>query len=81
MSKVEDLGNYYRIPADNRDLNYDKYFNEGITDMSSIEDYTSHNTRRLNLQEVENLLTSLEFIKGKSSNDLFKGYDGRWNQT
>lgn len=63
MSKVEDLGNYYRIPADNRDLNYDKYFNEGITDMSSIEDYTSHNTRRLNLQEVENLLTSLEFIK------------------
>ena len=62
MSKSKDLGNYYRIPADTRDLNYEKYFSKGDKDISLIEDYTSHNTERLNVKDVENLLSSLEFI-------------------
>jgi len=63
MSKAEELENFYRIPADTRDLNYDKYFSRGDRDVSLIEDYTSHNTRRLNVKETEDLLKSLEFIK------------------
>ena len=63
MSKAEELENYYRIPADTRDLNYDKYFSRGDRDVSLIEDYTSHNTRRLSVKETEDLLKSLEFIK------------------
>ncbi|TGL99228.1 polysaccharide biosynthesis protein [Leptospira jelokensis] len=63
MAKAEDLGDYYRIPADNRDLNYNKYFVEGEQIVSEIEDYTSHNTRRLNVNEVENLLLKLDYIK------------------
>ncbi len=47
MAKAQDLGGYYRIPADNRDLNYAKYFSEGEEKISQLEDYTSHNTRRL----------------------------------
>ena len=63
MAKVIDEGKYYNIPLDNRDLNYDKYFSRGDRDVSSIEDYTSHNTRRLSVKETEDLLKSLEFIK------------------
>ncbi len=44
MQKAEDMGEFYRIPADNRDLNYSRYFSEGETDISAIEDYHSHNT-------------------------------------
>ena len=47
MQKAIDMGEFYRIPADNRDLNYSRYFSEGEVDMSEIEDYHSHNTRRL----------------------------------
>lgn len=63
MAKAEDLGDYYRIPADNRDLNYNKYFVEGEQIVSEIEDYTSHNTKRLNVAEVEDLLLKLDYIK------------------
>ena len=56
MSKAEDLENYYRIPADNRDLNYNNFFDVGDQDISSIEDYTSHNTQRLKVKEIEKLL-------------------------
>lgn len=63
MAKAEDLGDYYRIPADNRDLNYNKYFVEGEQIVSEIEDYTSHNTKRLNVKEVEDLLLKLDYIK------------------
>ena len=49
MARAEDLGEYYRIPADSRDLNYDKYFVEGETQISELDDYTSHNTQRLNV--------------------------------
>ena len=56
MARAEDLGGYYRIPADSRDLNYDKYFVEGETEMSQLDDYTSHNTRRLDVEEVKKVL-------------------------
>ena len=58
-----DMGSYYRIPADNRDLNYAKYFSEGETDISTLDDYTSHNTKRLNVEEVKALLLTLDYIK------------------
>jgi UDP-glucose 4-epimerase len=63
MAHAIDLGGYYRIPADNRDLNYAKYFSEGETDISTFDDYTSHNTHRLNVEEVKSLLLTLDYIK------------------
>ncbi len=63
MAKVDDMGEYYRIPADNRDLNYAKYFSDGEERISHLDDYTSHNTRRLNVGEVQALLQKLEFIE------------------
>jgi UDP-N-acetylglucosamine 4,6-dehydratase len=63
MQKAEDMGEFYRIPADNRDLNYSRYFSEGETDISTIEDYHSHNTTRLTNAELKNTLLDLEYIK------------------
>lgn len=63
MSKAEDMGSYYRIPADNRDLNYAQFFSEGEEKISKIEDYTSHNTHRLSVDGVKNLLLSVDYIK------------------
>jgi len=63
MAHAINLGEYYRIPADNRDLNYAKYFSEGEERISGLDDYTSHNTRRLNVNETKELLLTLEFIK------------------
>jgi UDP-glucose 4-epimerase len=63
MARAEDLGAYYRIPADNRDLNYAQYFSEGEEKISRQEDYTSHNTERLNVAQVKALLLKLEYIK------------------
>jgi UDP-N-acetylglucosamine 4,6-dehydratase len=63
MAHAIDMGDYYRIPADNRDLNYAKYFSEGEISISVLDDYTSHNTKRLNVNEVKSLLMSLDFIK------------------
>lgn len=63
MVKAEDMGGYYRIPADNRDLNYAQYFSEGEERISHQEDYTSHNTERLNIAQVKALLLKLEYIK------------------
>ncbi|MBO2542862.1 polysaccharide biosynthesis protein [Salegentibacter sp. BDJ18] len=65
MLKAEDLPGYYRIPADNRDLNYAKYFEDGEGSISSFEDYNSHNTQRLSIKEVKEALLSLEFIKNE----------------
>jgi len=62
MAKAIDLGGYYRIPADNRDLNYNKYFVEGETKVSMQEDYNSHNTRRLNVKEVKELVSTLSEV-------------------
>jgi UDP-glucose 4-epimerase len=63
MAHAIDMGGYYRIPADNRDLNYAKYFSEGEESISNLDDYTSHNTQRLNVDEVKALLLKLEFIQ------------------
>jgi len=63
MMKAEDMGDYYRIPADNRDLNYEKYFSEGEADISKIEDYHSHNTHRLDVEGTKKLLMKLDFIR------------------
>ena len=63
MAKAEDMGNYFRIPADNRDLNYDKYFVEGQEEVSVIEDYHSHNTSRLDVDEMKKLLLKLDFVR------------------
>ena len=63
MQKAQDMGEFYRIPADNRDLNYSRYFSEGETDMSEIEDYHSHNTQRLTDLNLKQTLLGLEFIK------------------
>ena len=63
MAKAEDLGRYYRIPADNRDLNYAKYFVEGEVEIASFDDYTSHNTNRLDVKGVKDLLLTIDFIQ------------------
>jgi UDP-N-acetylglucosamine 4,6-dehydratase len=65
MAKVEDLGRYYRIPADNRSLNYNKYFSDGEESISKQIDYTSHNTERLDVAGTISLLSKLEYIKEK----------------
>ena len=63
MARADDLGGYYRIPADSRDLNYDKYFGEGETEISEIDDYTSHNTHRLDVEQVKAVLMKLDIIR------------------
>lgn len=63
MSRAEDMGNYYRIPMDVRDLNYSLYFTEGKTNVSGQEDYHSHNTRRLDVDGLIELLLKLQFVR------------------
>lgn len=63
MLVAEDQGQYYRIPADNRDLNYEKYFEEGSKELSGVEDYNSHNTERLDVNGMKKLLLKLEFMQ------------------
>jgi len=63
MARAEDLAQYYRIPADNRDLNYSAYFSEGETKIGLAEDYTSHNTHRLDVAGVKALLSKLDYVK------------------
>lgn len=65
MSKAEDMGEYFRIPCDGRDLNYDKYFIEGQEEISTFEDYHSHNTHRLNKEEMKSLLLKLDEFNDK----------------
>ena len=63
MAKAESMERYYRVPMDDRDLNYDKFFVKGETHESSLEDYTSHNTTRLDVTQVKELLLKLQFIR------------------
>ncbi len=63
MAKAIDMGEYYRIPADTRDLNYERYFSEGEEDISKIEEYHSHNTTRLDVEGTKQLLLKLSFIR------------------
>jgi len=67
MVKAEDLGEYYRIPADTRDLNYNRYFLEGEAQISQIEEYTSHNTTRLDIEETKKLLLKLDYVREELS--------------
>lgn len=70
MAKAEDMGEFYRIPADNRDLNYAQYFSEGETDVSRIEDYHSHNTTQQDVQGMKKLLSNLPLIKREVFGDM-----------
>ena len=63
MARAEDMDNYYRIPCDSRDLNYDKFFVEGSEVVSQIEDYHSHNTHRLDVEEMKQLLLKLDIVR------------------
>ena len=62
-AKAQDLGNFYRVPADNRDLNYDKFFVEGDVKRATIDEFNSNNTRRLDLEETKAKIASLEYIQ------------------
>lgn len=64
MMRAEDMPGFFRIPADNRDLNYDNYFSKGNPELGKIEQYTSHNTHRLNVEEMKQLLLKLKLFGG-----------------
>ena len=68
-AKAEDMGNFYRVPADNRGLNYDKFFKEGDTKRAEIEEFNSDNTYRLNLEETKAKIGALEYIKKELSGE------------
>ncbi|MET4141617.1 polysaccharide biosynthesis protein [Pedobacter sp. UYP1] len=70
MLKAEDMGEFYRVPADNRDLNYAQYFSEGEKDIAVIEDYHSHNTEQLGVEGMKKLLANLPLIKKEVFGDL-----------
>jgi UDP-glucose 4-epimerase len=63
MAHAQDMGRYYRIPADTRDLNYDKYYSSGEDSISTAQDYTSHNAQRLDVEGVKGILLALDYIK------------------
>jgi UDP-glucose 4-epimerase len=63
MSRAEDLGDYFRVNADSRDLNYERYFSEGEAAVSKMEEYTSHNTKRLDVEKMKNLLLKVEEVR------------------
>ena len=63
MIKAEDMGDFFRIPADNRSLNYSGYFSEGEKELSNIEDYNSHNTEQKDIEGIKQLLLKLDFVK------------------
>ena len=64
-AKAEDMGNFYRVPADNRTLNYDKYFSEGDTKRCELSEFNSDNTTRLNVEETKAKIASLEYIQNE----------------
>ncbi|OLO42360.1 UDP-glucose 4-epimerase [Alkalihalophilus pseudofirmus] len=63
--KAEDMGGFFRVPVDKRDLNYDKYFIEGDEKLSTSDEYNSHNTERLNVEQVKDLLLKLKYVQGE----------------
>ena len=67
-AKAVDMGNFYRVPADNRGLNYDKYFKDGDEKRNTLTEFNSNNTKRLNLEETKEKIASLEYIQ----NELMK---------
>lgn len=71
MFVAQEEGNYYRVPADNRDLNYSKYFEHGDKNLSLVEDYNSHNTQQLDIEGMKTLLRKLDFIREIEKGHLF----------
>lgn len=69
MAKADDNGKYYRVPADNRDLNYDKFILEGQPEVNDVDDYTSHNTEQLTVSQIRDLLLTLQYVR-----DELKGW-------
>mgnify|MGYP000870033636 CR=1 FL=1 len=69
---AQDMGGFYRVPADKRDLNYDKYFVEGNKQLQEVEDYNSHNTERLNVEKIKEKLLNLDYIK-----EVLKNWEAR----
>ena len=67
IAKAEDLGNFYRVPPDNRNLNYNKYFDSGKKSTAKFEDYNSHNTTRLNVEQIKKKLLTIQFIREQLS--------------
>jgi UDP-glucose 4-epimerase len=65
MARVQDLDRYFRIPADTRDLNYSKYFSVGEEKISRLDDYTSHNTERLDVGQLKKLLLELDYVQAE----------------
>ena len=65
MAKAKDCGNYFRISADTRDLNYNKFFIEGESEISTQEDYNSHNTKRLNIEEIKGMLLKIDYVQNE----------------
>jgi UDP-N-acetylglucosamine 4,6-dehydratase/5-epimerase len=76
MAKADDAGRYYRIPADNRDLNYDKFFVDGEVKLSEIDDYASHNTDRLSVESIKKMLLSLDYIRDELEQQPLHHLDG-----
>ncbi|MDT4838061.1 UDP-glucose 4-epimerase [compost metagenome] len=70
MQKAEDMGDFYRVPADNRNLNYAIYFSEGERDLSQIEDYHSHNTEQLGVEGMKALLSKQPYVRREVFGDL-----------
>ena len=63
LLRSEDLDRFYRIRSDSRDLNYNKYFSDGLTELAVVDDYSSHNTKRLNCEEIQETLMKLQIIQ------------------
>ncbi|MDP3929956.1 MAG: polysaccharide biosynthesis protein [Bacteroidota bacterium] len=74
MVKAEDMGDFYRVPADNRDLNYAIYFSEGEKEITEIEDYHSHNTERLNVEGVKALISKLAYVRKELFGESVEDY-------
>lgn len=70
MFVAQEQGEYFRVPADNRDLNYSKFFDEGDSDLSKVEDYNSHNTERLDVEGMKQLLRKLDFMREIESGNI-----------
>lgn len=68
-AKAEDMGDFYRVPADNRGLNYDKYFKEGETERNVLTEFNSNNTRMLTVEETKAKIASLEYIQKELSGE------------
>ncbi len=68
MNKAEDMGDFFRIPSDNRDLNYDRFFSEGNKDISILEDYNSHNTKQCDIEAMKSLLKVLPMVQKELQN-------------